>query len=33
VQDIKKKGFENAAALLGGYVAWERAGFPVEKKQ
>jgi rhodanese-related sulfurtransferase len=32
VQEIKQKGFENAAALLGGYAAWEKAGLPVEKK-
>ena len=30
---MKTKGYENAAALLGGFVAWQNAGFPVEKKQ
>jgi rhodanese-related sulfurtransferase len=33
VQEIKTKGYENAAALLGGYGAWERAGLPVERTQ
>jgi rhodanese-related sulfurtransferase len=32
VQELKAKGFVNAAALLGGYAAWEKAGLPVEKK-
>jgi rhodanese-related sulfurtransferase len=32
VQIIKEKGLENAAALLGGYDAWVKAGFPVEKR-
>jgi rhodanese-related sulfurtransferase len=32
VQIIKEKGRENAAALLGGYDAWVKAGFPTEKK-
>jgi rhodanese-related sulfurtransferase len=32
VQIIKGKGFENSAALLGGYNAWVNAGYPIEKK-
>jgi rhodanese-related sulfurtransferase len=32
VQIIKEKGLGNAAALLGGYDAWVKAGFPIEKK-
>jgi len=32
VQIIKEKGFENGAALLGGYHAWINAGYPIEKK-
>jgi hypothetical protein len=31
VVDLKAKGIENAAALLGGFVAWQNAGFAVEK--
>ncbi len=27
---LKQKGFDNAAALLGGLVAWKTAGYPVE---
>jgi len=33
VVDLRGKGIQNAAALLGGYAAWEKAGYPVEKKQ
>jgi rhodanese-related sulfurtransferase len=33
VVDLRAKGIENAAALLGGYVAWEKAGLPIERKQ
>jgi hypothetical protein len=33
VVDLKAKGIENAAALFGGLVAWQNAGFPVDKKQ
>jgi 3-mercaptopyruvate sulfurtransferase SseA len=29
---LKTKGVENAAALLGGFQGWEKAGNPVEKK-
>jgi rhodanese-related sulfurtransferase len=29
---MKEKGLENGAALLGGYDAWVRAGYPVEKQ-
>jgi rhodanese-related sulfurtransferase len=32
VQIIKEKGLENAAALLGGYDAWVKSGYPTEKK-
>jgi rhodanese-related sulfurtransferase len=32
VQIIKEKGFENGAALLGGYHAWINAGYATEKK-
>jgi rhodanese-related sulfurtransferase len=32
VQIIRGKGLENAAALLGGYDAWVKAGYPTEKK-
>jgi rhodanese-related sulfurtransferase len=32
VQNLKAKGFQNAAALLGGYAAWEKAGLPIEKQ-
>jgi rhodanese-related sulfurtransferase len=31
VLDLKKKGFQNAAALLGGMDAWKNAGLPVDK--
>jgi rhodanese-related sulfurtransferase len=30
VINLKTKGIENAAALLGGFDAWKKAGFPVE---
>ncbi len=30
VQDLKKQGFENTAALVGGLDAWVEAGLPVE---
>jgi rhodanese-related sulfurtransferase len=33
VVNLKTKGIDNAAALLGGFAAWESAGLPVEKKQ
>jgi rhodanese-related sulfurtransferase len=33
VVNLKTKGIENAAALLGGFAAWENAGLPVDKKQ
>jgi rhodanese-related sulfurtransferase len=26
---MKTKGIENAAALLGGFAAWQKAGLPV----
>lgn len=29
--DLKAKGIENAAALLGGFVAWQNAGYPIDK--
>ncbi len=29
--DLRKKGIENAAALLGGMDAWKNAGLPVDK--
>jgi 3-mercaptopyruvate sulfurtransferase SseA len=32
VVDLKAKGVENAAALLGGFAAWQNAGLPVESK-
>jgi rhodanese-related sulfurtransferase len=32
VQIIKEKGYTNAAALVGGYDAWVKAGYPVEKR-
>lgn len=31
--DLKAKGIENAAALLGGFTAWQNAGLPVESNQ
>jgi rhodanese-related sulfurtransferase len=30
VVTLKNKGFDNAAALLGGLAAWKSAGFPLE---
>jgi rhodanese-related sulfurtransferase len=33
VVNLKTKGIENAAALLGGFAAWENAGLPIDKKQ
>jgi len=30
VLTLKTKGFDNAAALLGGLDAWKKAGYPVE---
>jgi len=30
VVELKSKGVENAAALLGGLAAWKSAGYPVE---
>jgi rhodanese-related sulfurtransferase len=30
VVTLKAKGFDNAAALLGGLAAWKGAGYPVE---
>jgi rhodanese-related sulfurtransferase len=32
VANLKTKGIENAAALLGGFAAWQNAGLPVESK-
>jgi len=33
VQDLKQKGIDNAAALLGGMDAWKKAGYPMEGQQ
>jgi rhodanese-related sulfurtransferase len=33
VVDLKAKGIDNAAALLGGFAAWQNAGLPVDKKE
>jgi rhodanese-related sulfurtransferase len=30
VLTLNSKGFNNAAALLGGLDAWKKAGYPVE---
>jgi rhodanese-related sulfurtransferase len=30
VIELKTKGIDNAAALLGGLAAWKSAGYPVE---
>jgi rhodanese-related sulfurtransferase len=30
VLELKTKGIDNAAALLGGLAAWKNAGYPVE---
>jgi rhodanese-related sulfurtransferase len=32
VAELKGQGFENAAALLGGFAAWQSAGLPVDSK-
>jgi rhodanese-related sulfurtransferase len=32
-QQLKTKGVENTAALVGGYNAWKAAGFPVEEEK
>jgi rhodanese-related sulfurtransferase len=33
VVSLKTKNITNAAALLGGFVEWQKEGLPVEKKQ
>jgi rhodanese-related sulfurtransferase len=33
VQEMKKAGIENAAALLGGWDAWVKAGLPTDKSE
>jgi rhodanese-related sulfurtransferase len=33
VLTLKQNGIENAAALLGGFNAWQSAGLPVETGQ
>jgi 3-mercaptopyruvate sulfurtransferase SseA len=33
VAELKTKGIENAGALLGGFVAWQNAGLPVDSAQ
>jgi rhodanese-related sulfurtransferase len=33
VVDLTAKGIDNAAALLGGFAAWQNAGLPVDKKE
>jgi rhodanese-related sulfurtransferase len=33
VLELKTKGIDNAAALLGGLSAWKAAGFPVVASQ
>jgi 3-mercaptopyruvate sulfurtransferase SseA len=30
VVELKTRGIENAAALLGGFAAWQNAGLPVD---
>jgi 3-mercaptopyruvate sulfurtransferase SseA len=30
VVELKGKGIENAAALLGGFAGWQNAGLPVD---
>lgn len=30
--DLNAKGIQNAAALLGGYDAWVKAGYPTAKR-
>ncbi|HWQ33018.1 MAG TPA: hypothetical protein VNQ79_09185 [Blastocatellia bacterium] len=32
VRTLTENGFTNAKALLGGFHAWEEAGFPTEPK-
>jgi len=32
VVELKTKGIDDAAALLGGLAAWKSAGYPVEGK-
>jgi rhodanese-related sulfurtransferase len=32
VVELKKKGIENAAALLGGFNLWKQQNKPVERK-
>jgi rhodanese-related sulfurtransferase len=31
VLELNEKGYQNVAALLGGYDAWQSANLPVEK--
>jgi rhodanese-related sulfurtransferase len=33
VVELNKNGITNAAALLGGFAAWQKEGLPVDKKQ
>jgi len=33
VENLKTQGIKNAAALLGGFAAWQNAGLPVEGKK
>jgi 3-mercaptopyruvate sulfurtransferase SseA len=33
VVDLRAKGIENAAALLGGFAAWQNSNFPVDTKE
>jgi rhodanese-related sulfurtransferase len=33
VVSLKTKDITNAAALLGGFVEWQKEGLPVDKKQ
>jgi rhodanese-related sulfurtransferase len=33
VWTLRENGFKNAKALLGGFEAWEKAGYPVEPKE
>jgi len=33
VVTLKSKGFQDAAALLGGFQQWQQEGRPVEKKK
>jgi 3-mercaptopyruvate sulfurtransferase SseA len=30
---LREEGFKKAKALLGGFDAWEKAGYPVEPKK